>query len=630
MTICGLGIAFGFAVAAGSNPVSVFDQSGTPTEWAGYDLDEGGNADTGEWIGNVNAMDAPWIHVSLLNTHIYVDEAMIAEDGWWAYFPYKNSPPDVWSTHDNGVANTGNFMRQIYDSGHDWVYSYSLSRWIFLPPAGADALGNWGFIPTELDPPTVDYLIPAIWETPLIDGIISEGEWDEANMYEHSYASLILTGIGTSTLDNAAGEPQPDAPRASADVYIGATLQGLYMAFDVTDDELTINNEFGAAGNNSDGVQVGVDVNPDPQNRDSTVLFDINPTSLVNGEPTGPVNVFARWAANGYDVTWGIQAASSIHEGGYSIEIMIPWALLTSFGVDHPLEEGSTMRLTVALLAQSAGFDGESSDILWDSGAGTMGVGNAANWPFAIIEEELFRTPIKYSIPRVSAAPTIDGTIDPNEWRFATYTEASYDNWVARAGGTSRIDVFSGGMPNPDAPRSEGGIYLMATDEALYMAAEIVAPNITIRTPFGSASNGESGVQMALGLDPTSTRRDDNFVLWDFTAATVEGDELIGPANIFGRWGISPGFNAGWGIESAGSFTDDGYIIEVKLPWQVMRESVNVNVDNPLEKGDIFNLGFVIVDIAEDNSLNELLVDFGRGGISIGEPATWNIAVMRD
>jgi hypothetical protein len=166
----------------------------------------------------------------------------------------------------------------------------------------------------------------------------------------------------------------------------------------------------------------------------------------------------------------------------------------------------------------------------------------------------------------------------------------------------------------------------MATDEALYMGAVIQDSFVRITNAFGTASNNEDGVQMAIDMNPDPANRDTS-VLWDFTAATVADGSLTGPANIFGRWGIVDGYDAAWGMEAAGSLTDDEYIIEVKLPWQVMQDLGYVN---PLESGSVFTLSFIVVNVLEDGTVDELLVDFGNGEFTIGNSATWNKAVIDD
>ena len=158
--------------------------------------------------------------------------------------------------------------------------------------------------------------------------------------------------------------------------------------------------------------------------------------------------------------------------------MVVPWAFVTSFGVDNPLTEGSEFRLSFNLMDYDG--NGDQRELLWDS----TGIGNAANWPFAGIVEDLPKVPMSYSIPKVTTVPTVDGVIGEGEWLHAAYTEASYDNWVASSAGTSEIDVRAG-SENPDAPRAEGQIYLAATDEALYMGAIIVDPFVYIDAEFG-------------------------------------------------------------------------------------------------------------------------------------------------
>lgn len=590
--------------------------------WAGFDIvNEAGDANTGDWLGWINASEDPWIYVYNVQNFFAIQESDVSPSGAWAYIPYTGTAWEAFEIGSDGLVNTGTFLNWLYVPGGDWVFSYTFERWLYMPQPAPGAGGAWAYIPEAPEPPVpADYPLPSLVAEPFIDGILAEGEWAGAIMAEHRYSALVPTGIGTSKLDIDAGSPQPDAPRASAEVYMGTTAQGLYVGFNVTDDQITTTHQLGQAGNGSDGVQLGIDLNPNPSDRTSTVLLDINPTSLVDGQPTGPTNVFPRWAADGYPMqTWGVRASSEIVEGGYTIEVMVPWVMLGSFGVDNPLTQGSDFRLTVVLLDQDAGVGNDTFEILWDAGAGVLGIGSAANWPTAAISAPLTKTAAKYSVPIVDVAPTIDGTVSEGEWALAEYTEASYDNWVARSAGVSRnID--------PEASRAEGGIFLMATDEALYMGAVITDPFVRITTPFATGSNNEDGVQMAIDMNPNPGNRDTS-VLWDFTAATVADGTLSGPANIFGRWGIVPGYDAAWGIQAAGSLTDTGYIIEVKMPWQVMQDLGYVN---PLEAGSPFTLSFIVVNVLEDGTVDELLVDFGNGAFTIGDSSTWNEAVIDD
>jgi hypothetical protein len=56
--------------------------------WAGYPLvDMAGNADTGGWLGWINAADPAWIYLYNLAGYVYLPEAFVNPAGSWAYVP---------------------------------------------------------------------------------------------------------------------------------------------------------------------------------------------------------------------------------------------------------------------------------------------------------------------------------------------------------------------------------------------------------------------------------------------------------------------------------------------------------------------------------------------------------------
>jgi hypothetical protein len=552
-----------------------------------------------------------------------------ASDGWilhheqgWLFTDLVESSDSMWlysSILDGWIWTSEDFYPVYYDyAGARWVYFFSqaeIGTYLYDYATGEWTILGGPYVPVV---PDAQYTIVSMPVAPFVDGVAGEGEWADAINYPLTYDALISNGTGTSDLDIKAGSPQPEALRAEAQAFVGATAKGLYVGFDVTDPDINDNPGFGVAGNGFDGVQIGVDVNPDPTDRVSSLLVDINPAVT----PDDTTNVYARWAIDGYMPAWGMQASTTAHEGGYFVEVFIPWAFATSFGVDNPLAVNSELKLTMIVLD----FDenGTRRELLWDAGEGALSIGNPATWPDAVITEELMKVDNSYSIPKVSAAPTIDGEIDLVEWQHAAYNEASYDNWVLRSNGTSRLESQSG-APAPDAQRASGGIYMAATDEAIYWAAQIVDPDITITNEFGTASNAMDGVQMLITLDPEPTNRD-TAILWDFTAATMVGGELTGPANIFARFALS-GYDESWGVEAAGSFTEDGYIIEVKMPWQFLRD---LGVDNPLGDQDVFRLSWIVVDKLDADTTNDLITDTGSGNFAVGDPSIWSKAVLDD
>ncbi|MEX0331587.1 MAG: hypothetical protein AB3N64_09220 [Puniceicoccaceae bacterium] len=590
------------------------------TEALGYPLQDG-YIDTADWLGWLYAEEDPFFWNITWNNWCYVDEAGFDQKaGGWVYFYYGDTPWEDWIIGQDGNVDTGNFMQWIYIAdGTDYVYSYTLARWIYMPQPSAGNPGAWAYVAPLSIIPAANYTITGTTIAPLIDGIASEGEWADATVISLTYDALVTNGIGTSKIDRDAGSPQPDAVRAEGTAYMTATAYGIYLGFDITDGDITPNPGFGASGNTYDGVQIGIDVNPEPVDRTSTVLLDINPVSEVEGNPT---NVYARWAIAGYDPAWGVQASSTLTETGYFVETVIPWSFVTSFGVENPLDAGSLLKLTLIVVDRDE--TGAVRELLWDSGEGTISIGNAATWPDAVIGEDLGQVPGSYSIPKVVTAPTVDGTIGEGEWLYATHTAATYENWIETNGGTSRLDRDTA-MSNPDAERSEGDIYMAATDEALYFGAIINDATPYWNTEFGNASNNNDGVQLCIDLNPNSVDRS-TATLWDFTPVTSVGGELTGPANIFTRFALA-GYDAAWGVEAAGSLFEGGYIIEVKMPWQTLRD---IGFDNPLDAGSLFRIGFIVVDMGEDGVANDLIIDFGSRVWQVANTELWNNAVLDD
>jgi len=60
--------------------------SGTPP-WAGYPVSEVGDVDTGGFMGYVNVLYAPWVWSYSLTKFVYVKEEAVTESGAWTYVP---------------------------------------------------------------------------------------------------------------------------------------------------------------------------------------------------------------------------------------------------------------------------------------------------------------------------------------------------------------------------------------------------------------------------------------------------------------------------------------------------------------------------------------------------------------
>ena len=55
--------------------------------WAGFPLDETGNADTGGFLGWVNVTYAPWVWSFSLSGWLYLPESLVSPSGAWTYVP---------------------------------------------------------------------------------------------------------------------------------------------------------------------------------------------------------------------------------------------------------------------------------------------------------------------------------------------------------------------------------------------------------------------------------------------------------------------------------------------------------------------------------------------------------------
>lgn len=53
--------------------------------WAGYDVDEGGNVDTTPWLGFINILSGDYVWSYSLSNWMYLPEASVSESGAWIY-----------------------------------------------------------------------------------------------------------------------------------------------------------------------------------------------------------------------------------------------------------------------------------------------------------------------------------------------------------------------------------------------------------------------------------------------------------------------------------------------------------------------------------------------------------------
>ena len=166
---------------------------------------------------------------------------------------------------------------------------------------------------------------------------------------------------------------------------MAATDEAIYWAAQIVDPDITITNEFGVASNQMDGVQMLITLDPNPVNRDTAILWDFTAATVVDGELTGPANIFARFALAGYEESWGVEAGGSFTEDGYIIEVKMPWQFLRDLGVDNPLEDQDVFRLSWILVDK---LDADTAnDLITDLGNGNFAVGDPSIWSKAVLDD---------------------------------------------------------------------------------------------------------------------------------------------------------------------------------------------------------------------------------------------------
>lgn len=77
----------GYNTDYGVDNIRIESAAPAASSWAGFPMDANGSANTGSWLGWVNAGKAPWIWVYALSQWCYVAESTISQNGAWAFVP---------------------------------------------------------------------------------------------------------------------------------------------------------------------------------------------------------------------------------------------------------------------------------------------------------------------------------------------------------------------------------------------------------------------------------------------------------------------------------------------------------------------------------------------------------------
>jgi len=173
---------------------------------------------------------------------------------------------------------------------------------------------------------------------------------------------------------------------------------------------------------------------------------------------------------------------------------------------------------------------------------------------FSIITIE-FSAKITYSVPRVSNAPSIDGKIDEGEWSESSSVVLAYET-----------------NPGYNVPAPVKTIaYMMEDGEQIYFAFRAYDPEPEKILAFIQDRDGifnDDFVGVILDTFDDGRRGFEFFV----NPMGSQGDLTVDESNGYSE---DSSWNTVW--ESAGQVSDEGYIVEMAIPYRALRYSTNIS-----------------------------------------------------
>lgn len=193
-----------------------------------------------------------------------------------------------------------------------------------------------------------------------------------------------------------------------------------------------------------------------------------------------------------------------------------------------------------------------------------------------------------FDIPKASAAPTIDGKLDADEWKGALELKLDNTNTTEKTGSNA---VCQGGT-----------FRYLWDDNGLYVSMEI--NDSVISDGKHQAGNGSynslDGAQIAIYVDPNCTAGDiGKLFFFSLCPEASDGNPYIGEHFIYGNG------SSGTDVTDAtiaSTITANGYIIECRIDSAAFAKA---NIE--IKKGTTLILANVILD--SDNVTQGLFVD---------------------
>jgi|GEM_PF-1450533 len=409
------------------------------------------------------------------------------------------------------------------------------------------------------------YTAARAFETPVLDGKRTAGEWEQAAKIDLSYRAFVQEGVGWTNEKMA-------AEAVSGDLRLQWSDEGLYWMSDVKGlNEYTLSLVF------------------DPSNVFANSTDDAY-RFTYQLKRSGAVSWREDWKSVSGDA--GLEAKGSAGAGSGVIEGFIPWSAF-----DGLAAVGETSKLGFGISLAS------SSMLLADYGS-SMEQMDSAQYLNELRFDQYKRS--IYVVNKSDMKPVIDGVPDTHEDDLVI--PVSYDKWVKEGTGTS----LTGGSAGYERPT--GIMNWSWTEEGLYFATEVKDADMSHPAKnAGEPLNSQDAVQMLIDPVRTYATTNENAYIFDFVPAS--GADRSGPAAWYEHWKYE-GMDSSAGIETAGQLKDDGYVLEAFIPWSALTKKGETFTP---QAGHELGIGLIMLDFAA-GSLNDMLLDHGNSDSS----SLWN------
>ena len=398
----------------------------------------------------------------------------------------------------------------------------------------------------DLDPTKTRYSLP-LPEPPTIDGIIDVDEsWIWAggaagNNWRITIDDNLEDFIRGGQLGDGGGEAPFDNADLSFNIYAGHDSENLYIAaqitdFDIGDDSAEAESEDGSTWLD-DSVEIFIDGdNSNFPDRDTT---GENPALVDTGGQfvIGLNNAFrdAEAGKPGYGPEEAWYAQADLTDAGWNAEFRIS---LDAIGNPQP---GDAIGFSIAVNDDDDGGAAERQ-VIW---AGSPHV------------EETYGNLViggkSYTAPKTSAAPTIDGVINMEEYAGA---------------GAEIVNQFTGvfNIPSGDDTWEEGDssftYWATHDDDAIYVGVDVVDDEIFTDSAEAGSEDGQTWVDDSIEIFFDTDDSNDA----DRGEQGFEGQYVL-TAN--GAWRDNEANNPQFGENddwfAVASETDTGYAVEFKV-----------------------------------------------------------------